>query len=57
MLRAIGRDDDLARGSIRFGLSRFTTEEEIDFTVERTAATVNRLRQLNPMRERAGNRR
>src|SRR5262249_25534053 len=54
VLRAIGLDDDLARGAIRFGLSRFTTEEEIDFTIERVAAAVERLRRLNPMHELAG---
>jgi len=34
VLRAIGAEEDLAHSSIRFGISRFTTEEEIDFTAE-----------------------
>ena len=44
VLRAIGLDEDLARASLRFGLGRFTTEEEIDFAVEAVAEAVARLR-------------
>ena len=44
VLRAMGRDDDLARASLRFGLGRFTTAEEIDYAADRVAAAVARLR-------------
>ncbi len=46
VLRALGLSDDWVRSSLRFGLSRFTTEAEIDFAVETVAAAVRRLRQL-----------
>ncbi|HEY6146962.1 MAG TPA: aminotransferase class V-fold PLP-dependent enzyme, partial [Thermoanaerobaculia bacterium] len=48
VLRAVGVPDDLAHASIRFGLGRFTTEEEIDFAVSSVAGTVRRLRALSP---------
>jgi cysteine desulfurase len=48
VLRALGVPDDLAHASIRFGLGRFTTPEEIDFAIEETATAVKRLRHLNP---------
>ncbi len=44
VLRAIGLDDDLARSSLRFGLGRFTTEEEVDLAAEAVATAVDRLR-------------
>ena len=44
VLRAIGLDEDLARASLRFGLGRFTTAEEIDFTIGAVADAVLRLR-------------
>jgi cysteine desulfurase len=44
VLRAMGLDDDLARASLRFGLGRFNTAEEIDFTIEAVAGAVARLR-------------
>ena len=47
VLKAIGLDDDLAKASLRFGLSKFTTEEEIDFTVGRVTETVLRMREAN----------
>jgi len=50
VLRALGVADDLAHASIRFGLGRFTTSEEIDFAVSSVAATVRRLRDLTPAR-------
>ena len=48
VLRAIGVPDALARGSLRFGLGRFTTEEEIDYTVDRIGEAVSRLREMTP---------
>jgi len=51
VLRAIGADEDLAHSSIRFGIGRFTTEAEIDFTAERVIRHVNRLRELSPLWE------
>jgi len=51
VLRAIGADEDLAHSSIRFGIGRFTTEEEVDFTVQRTIAEVSRLREMSPLWE------
>lgn len=51
VLRAIGADEDLAHSSIRFGIGRFTTEEEIDYTVERTVKHVKRLREMSPLWE------
>merc|ERR1712117_772972 len=51
VLRAIGADEDLAHSSIRFGISRFTTDEEVDFTVERTIKEVTRLREMSPLWE------
>lgn len=44
VLRAIGRDENLARASLRFGLGRWTTEEEIDFAIGHVAEVVGRLR-------------
>jgi len=48
VLRALGVPDDLARASIRFGLGRFTTAEEIDYAAGAVVAAVNRLRALSP---------
>lgn len=49
VLRAIGRNDELAHSSIRFAIGRFTTEEEIDFTIKQTRAAVEKLRDLSPL--------
>ena len=49
VLRALGLSDDLTRASLRFGLGRFNTEEEIDFAIQATSETVHRLRQLSSM--------
>jgi cysteine desulfurase len=49
VLRAMGRSDELAHSSVRFSLGRFTTAEDIDFTVERVAAVVARLRGMSPL--------
>nr|CAD7585761.1 unnamed protein product [Timema genevievae] len=46
VLRAIGTDEDLAHSSIRFGFGRFTTVEEVDFTVDRCIYHVERLREM-----------
>ncbi|CAC5403962.1 iscS [Mytilus coruscus] len=51
VLRAVGADDDLAHSSIRFGIGRFTTEEEIDYTAELTVKHVTRLREMSPLWE------
>ena len=48
VLKAIGVPDDLAHASIRFGLGRPNTAEEVEFTVGAVAAAVRRLRELMP---------
>ena len=53
VLKALGVGDDLAHTSIRFGLGRFTTEEEVDYVLERIVHEVNRLRELSPLYEMA----
>ena len=51
VLRALGRSDELAHSSIRFTLGRFTTEEEIDFTIKLLHAKIAKLRELSPLWE------
>ena len=51
VLKALGRPDELAHSSIRFTLGRFTTEEEIDYTVKELTAAVKRLRDMSPLWE------
>jgi cysteine desulfurase len=51
VLRALGRSDELAHSSIRFTVGRFTTEEEIDFTVQLITRQVARLREMSPLWE------
>jgi cysteine desulfurase len=51
VLRALGRSDELAHSSIRFTLGRFTTAEEIDFTVDLIKKKVAKLRELSPLWE------
>jgi len=51
VLRALGRSDELAHSSIRFTLGRFTTEEEIDFTIDLIKRKVAKLRDLSPLWE------
>jgi len=49
VLRALGRNDELAHSSIRFTIGRFTTVEEIDYTVKLVSAAVEKLRDLSPL--------
>ncbi|QET02231.1 IscS subfamily cysteine desulfurase [Cupriavidus pauculus] len=51
VLRALGRNDELAHSSIRFTVGRFTTEQEIDFTVELLKSKISKLRDLSPLWE------
>ena len=51
VLRALGRNDELAHSSIRFTLGRFTTEEEIDFAIEQIRNNISKLRELSPLWE------
>jgi cysteine desulfurase len=53
VLKALGVGEDLAHTSIRFGLGRFNTEEEVDYVVSRVVETVSRLRELSPLYEMA----
>jgi cysteine desulfurase len=51
VLKSLGLDDELAHSSLRFGLSRYTTDEEIDFTIKCVTDAVNRLRDMSPLWE------
>lgn len=51
VLRAIGTDDEMAHSSIRFGIGRYTTEDEIDLTVDLLEKHVGRLREMSPLWE------
>ena len=51
VLRALGRSDELAHSSIRFTVGRFTTPEEIDFTIDLVTRQVERLREMSPLWE------
>jgi cysteine desulfurase len=53
ILKALGVGDDLAHTSIRFGLGRFNTEEEVDYVIDRVVSEVRRLRDLSPLYEMA----
>lgn len=53
VLRALGVGDELAHSSIRFGLGRFNTEEEVDYVADKVVGVVNRLREMSPLYEMA----
>ncbi|HKZ06776.1 MAG TPA: IscS subfamily cysteine desulfurase [Methylomirabilota bacterium] len=53
VISALGVDTELAHSSIRFGLHRFSTEEEVDFVARRTVEVVTRLREMSPLYELA----
>lgn len=53
VLRALGVEEEMAHTSIRFGIGRFTTEEEIDFAVKLVAGSVQKLREMSPLWEMA----
>jgi cysteine desulfurase len=51
VLKGLGLGDDLAHSSLRFGLGRYTTEEQIDYTIEQVSKTVLKLREMSPLWE------
>ena len=53
VLRALGVEEDMAHSSIRFGLGRFNTEEEVDHVVSLVEKKVSKLRELSPLYEMA----
>jgi cysteine desulfurase len=55
VLKALGINDELSRSSIRFGLGRFNTEEEVDYAIEEVVKAVTHLRDMSPLYEMARN--
>jgi cysteine desulfurase len=53
VIRALGTDEELAHSSIRFGLGRFNSEEEVDFVTDKVCSEVKRLREMSPLYEMA----
>jgi cysteine desulfurase len=51
VLKALGAGDDLAHSSIRFGLGRWTTDEEVNYVVDKLTKVVRRLREMSPLYE------
>ena len=51
VLKALGLGDDLAHSSLRFGLGRFTNEDQIDYTIKAISDTVIKLREMSPLWE------
>jgi len=51
VLRALGVDEENAHSSIRIGIGRFTTEDEIDFAIEKLSSSVKKLRDMSPLWE------
>jgi cysteine desulfurase len=51
VLKSMGKGDELAHSSIRYGFGRFSTEEEINYVAEKTAGIVKRLREMSPLYE------
>jgi cysteine desulfurase len=53
VLRALGVEEEMAHTSIRFGIGRFNTEEEVDFVINLVVGKINKLRELSPLYEMA----
>ena len=51
VLRALGRSDELAHSSIRFSIGRFTTEADVDYTIDLMKSKIEKLRELSPLWE------
>jgi cysteine desulfurase len=51
VLRALGLDEEMAHTSIRFGIGKFTTIEEIDYAIKLIVSKINKLRELSPLWE------
>ena len=51
VLKSLGLDDELAHSSLRFGLGRFTTQEEVDFAIQQVKRAVTQLREMSPLWE------